>query len=241
MKTDPAAVPLGSIVRINIPDQIAAILRQFILVEDLSEGDQLPSERELARTLGVSHRAVREALGQLAGEGVIRKEHGRGNFVNSLGRDDLVSQLGPFELALPDLGALHEARAAIERGIMHLVAHRATEEDLAALEASIRSMERHARAGESFVADDLGFHLTLLRATENEALHGLQEIITTSVRLHDLWRSPQGLRRNAQPAAHILRAHRAILQALQERDGARACEAMHRHLTWRRTDGVQKP
>ncbi len=38
----------------------------------------LPSERDLARTLGVSRTTVRHALGLLESEGLVRAEHGRG-------------------------------------------------------------------------------------------------------------------------------------------------------------------
>jgi GntR family transcriptional repressor for pyruvate dehydrogenase complex len=232
---------LGSITRASIPDQVAAIVKRFILVEGLAEGDLIPSERQLAKMLGVSHRAVREALGVLAGEGVIRKEHGRGTFVNKVDEDQLVSQLGLFELALPDVNGLHEARAAIERGIMPLVAQQATDGDLQAMEACIASMEKHADAGASILADDIDFHLALLRATHNEALQGLREIITASVRLYSVWRDPRGLGRGHQTAAHIIRAHRSILEAIRERDGDKAYQAVHTHLTWRHQTDVQRP
>ncbi len=58
-------------------------LLQLILSGDLQEGDQLPGERVLASRLGVSHMTMRQATGYLVEKGVLRREHGRGTFVQN--------------------------------------------------------------------------------------------------------------------------------------------------------------
>jgi GntR family transcriptional regulator len=50
---------------------------------DLANSGQLPSEGELARTLGVSRPTVREALALLQVEGIVTRRHGSGSFVNA--------------------------------------------------------------------------------------------------------------------------------------------------------------
>ncbi len=47
-------------------------------------GDQLPSEPELAAAYSVSRATVREALQSLENEGVVRRVHGSGTFVNQV-------------------------------------------------------------------------------------------------------------------------------------------------------------
>ncbi|MFI1195091.1 GntR family transcriptional regulator [Micromonospora sp. NPDC020750] len=59
-------------------------LRELIGSEFRS-GDKLPNERELADRLEVSRATVREALGQLAGEGVVTRTWGIGTFVHDGG------------------------------------------------------------------------------------------------------------------------------------------------------------
>ncbi|GGM74996.1 transcriptional regulator [Longimycelium tulufanense] len=61
--------------------QVAADLREKIKSGNLSPGTQLPSERELVESYGVSRVTVRDAVGLLRSEGVVTVEHGRGVFV----------------------------------------------------------------------------------------------------------------------------------------------------------------
>jgi GntR family transcriptional regulator len=49
---------------------------------ELKENDQLPSERELCDSYGVSRTTVRQAMQQLENEGQIYKVHGKGTFVS---------------------------------------------------------------------------------------------------------------------------------------------------------------
>jgi DNA-binding GntR family transcriptional regulator len=52
--------------------------------EQYHPGDQLPSEPELAAAYAVSRATVREALQSLENEGVVRRVHGSGTFVNQV-------------------------------------------------------------------------------------------------------------------------------------------------------------
>lgn len=66
--------------------QIEERLAQRIEGGELVPGDQLPPERELARSLGVSRMTVRQALGSLAARGLLERGVGRGTFVRAPGR-----------------------------------------------------------------------------------------------------------------------------------------------------------
>jgi GntR family transcriptional regulator len=66
--------------------QIESDLRARISSGELSPGERLPAERDLARTLGVSRMTVRQALGVLAEAGLVERGVGRGTFVSSAGR-----------------------------------------------------------------------------------------------------------------------------------------------------------
>jgi GntR family transcriptional regulator len=61
--------------------QVKDLLRERIAMQRDEEHDQLPSERELARDLGVSRMTVRQAVRDLIAEGAIYTAPGRGTFL----------------------------------------------------------------------------------------------------------------------------------------------------------------
>jgi GntR family transcriptional regulator len=61
--------------------QVAGDIRKKIVAGEYHPGDQLPSERELVESYGVSRPTIRDAVGLLRAEGVLVAEHGRGVFV----------------------------------------------------------------------------------------------------------------------------------------------------------------
>jgi len=57
-------------------EQVADQLRELIVTGELPQGGRLPTETELARSLGVSRATVREALRLLAAQGLVRTAKG---------------------------------------------------------------------------------------------------------------------------------------------------------------------
>jgi DNA-binding GntR family transcriptional regulator len=76
----PEAAFQGLALRALYEKTIAFIL-QYIDENRLQEGEQLPIETRLAAQAGVSLVTVRRALSELAAQGVVRREQGRGTFV----------------------------------------------------------------------------------------------------------------------------------------------------------------
>ncbi|WP_432092300.1 GntR family transcriptional regulator [Streptomyces sp. bgisy100] len=62
-------------------ERIADELRQSIRAGELGPGDRLPAETKLAERYRRSVPTIRDALRLLQAEGLIEKQHGRGNFV----------------------------------------------------------------------------------------------------------------------------------------------------------------
>lgn len=63
--------------------QVKEHLLDWIDKNEYGQGDQLPSEAEMAKTLGVSRSTVREAYIMLEAEGVIVRKHGSGTFISN--------------------------------------------------------------------------------------------------------------------------------------------------------------
>ncbi|WP_344077529.1 GntR family transcriptional regulator [Streptomyces crystallinus] len=65
----------------KVYERIADELRESIRAGQLAPGDRLPTEAKLSDRFGRSVPTIREALRLLRDEGLIEKQHGRGNFV----------------------------------------------------------------------------------------------------------------------------------------------------------------
>lgn len=95
--------------------QLRDALRESIQRETLPAGSALPGEFELMGTYGVSRSVVRQALGELATEGLLVRHRGRGTVV-APGRQHhrLVTRAG-------DLPRQMEAAGAVVRTVLHRI------------------------------------------------------------------------------------------------------------------------
>lgn len=153
-------------------------IMELILDRGLDTGDPLPTESELAATLGVGRNTLRESLKVLQALGVIEIRHGFGMFVapstfNALA-DSLIFRArlslrhhGQEALQLVDL------RQALEAGLVGGAIEKTTTGQLAALEECVRRMEALAGAGKHFIEADAEFHHRLFEPLENELLASL--------------------------------------------------------------------
>jgi GntR family transcriptional regulator len=84
--------------------QLAAILRNAISDGDWPPGFALPSEADLCAMFGLSRTAVRQALAELAAEGLVHKEKGRGSFVRGPRAGFVVQEIRGFFEEMRDQG-----------------------------------------------------------------------------------------------------------------------------------------
>ncbi len=220
---------LGPIERVSLGEKIAVIISRLIFLENLSAGTQLPSERDLAATLGVSHRVIREALGILVGKGIIAKEHGRGAFVQSYNRARLEAELALPPAFYSDPAYVYETCFALEVGAMAVVVEQATEEDLAGLQAVIDQMQEKAVTGASTFREDLLFHQALLQATHNDLLQDMSQITIATSQLIVYYNPGLLHRTDPDRTMRAIQSHQAIVDAIRARDHAQATLAMLAH------------
>jgi GntR family transcriptional regulator, transcriptional repressor for pyruvate dehydrogenase complex len=182
-------------------------------------GDRMPSELELGAELGVSRSTVREAVWELTSLGVLEIQHGRGTFVRSLRPDLLLRSDSLLEHPNDRIREeLLEVRGIVEPEAASLAATRATDEEI---ERLCYDVERLGEAIGRGIAppEDLGFHLDLVRATHNAALWRVSGAIISFYQ----WDGHL-------PTEQDVIDHRAIYEAVRDRDATRARQAMCDHL-----------
>lgn len=156
------------------------MLKDMILSGELSEGQRLPSERDLAIRLGVARSSVREAIRELTAIGVLVTRRGAGTYVATLVPDRLFAAM-EFALRVhPDsILDLLQLRLLLEPTVAALAASRATPAQVAELN---RVLDLYRAA-----IDDPQFDVTAVEA--DERLHDLLLDMQPNVLLRAIVRS----------------------------------------------------
>jgi DNA-binding FadR family transcriptional regulator len=208
-----------------IVDQIRVLIRSG----ELAAGDRLPSERELCERFGVSRVTVREALRVLEANGLVEIRVGaRGGAFVTAPSSRLVGEGIADLITLSAMSAAEvtEARIVIELGIIPLVCERATEEDVAALYEICDRSSAALEDDEYPLALSAEWHARYAQSAHNAAVAMLVES------LHDPLIMSLERAREAAPL-HGRRGaeeHRALVDAIVDRDVPRATTLMKTHL-----------
>lgn len=218
----------------TMADRVARQLEDRIFGE-LDVGALLPSESDLAQSMGVSRLTVREATRKLQARGLIRISAGRRPVVaaptGSLVGDFFRSTLRRDPRAVLDL---LDVRMALEVHIAAAAAAQPSRASIAALQAAIDAMSATADPT-LFHEADIQFHESLAAATGNRLMAVLLEELSEPLRASRM-RSFAGHLERGGTAADVVEQHVAILACVRVRDSAGAAAAMRHHLQETETD-----
>jgi DNA-binding FadR family transcriptional regulator len=208
----------------GVHGQVVQRLGARIVGGHWAEGDVL-DVRALGDELDVSLTVMRESLKVLADKGLIDARQKRGTYVRSRSAWNLLdADVIRWRMAGGDgerlMRDLTDVRSVVEPAVARRAALRRTDADLAALDGALDAMER-ARGDLAAEADaDAAFHRALLAATGNELLARFDLILEPGLRERDRLVHAHGDADDPVPS------HRRLLDAVRDRDAARAELAM---------------
>lgn len=212
-QTDPGGriMKLDPSVQITVRDHVHRILRAAIIGGKFAPDEKI-NERQLAEQFGVSTTPIKEALRQLESEGLVQALPRRGVIIR-------------FNMGWAEEMIL--ARAALESMIGHLAAKRITDEACKALQATVRLMETATTSGnaDELIALNETFHEQIHRASRCEYLARLierQQFYDASIR--------RVIHSDPAERQRALGEHRAIAEAIVERNPDRAERSMRDHV-----------
>lgn len=213
---------------ISKTEQLARLLLDRIIDSNLRPGDSFGTEAEMLAQFKVSRPTLRESIRILESHGVVTLRPGPkgGVIINQPGVDFVAHALSVFlRLNNVPFVAILRARIAIEPALVRDAALHATEEDFQALEASIERMAKIGNDGAAFARENREFHGIIARASANPVLETFWSTISilASGEHH-------GLSYTATNRAHIIKAHRRILDACRRRQPDEAVREMTEHL-----------
>ncbi len=210
--------------RARLADEVAADLRKRIGARRFVTGEQLPTEKVLGDTYGVSRSVVREAIAQLKSESIVTVQQGRGVFV---------AQAQTALFRMPDalnereaLREIYELRRAVEVEAAGLAALRRNGADLDFLS---HELERMAD-GSVRASADVAFHVAVARATRNTLFEAFVRFLGAKLESaieSAVWNT---IKTHPDAIGEVLAEHTAIVAAIKRGDAQEAEAAMADHL-----------
>lgn len=193
-------------------DRVYELLKEHIVALDMVPGTPT-DENTLARLVGMPPKSMHEAVDRLVQEGWLE----RVDTQVKITEETLVSI---FRQSF-------EVRSVLEALCARLAAQRASEEQLDALQAIMPQFEEAARRADpqTWIQLDQRFHEAIYHAAGNVFLeNALKQLYTLDLRI---WY--QILNRMTD-LPRIVESHRAIVNALKERDERAAERALTKHI-----------
>jgi GntR family transcriptional repressor for pyruvate dehydrogenase complex len=160
---------------------------EYIDRENLSPGDRLAPERELAKKLGISRPSLREAIQVLQTQGRLIVKHGIGVF---LVEDEEAAKIREsLRASHHSVEELFQMREILEAPAVEWAAERRTDAQLDAIKRAATAL--NDAVSESTIDFDkvrlldMNFHLTIVKSAQNQFLNQtlgtLQEIMYRSM------------------------------------------------------------
>jgi GntR family transcriptional repressor for pyruvate dehydrogenase complex len=209
--------------RSRLYEDLGERLGQFARESKMVPGDRFPPERELAQQLRVSRTSIRQAMVVLQAQGFVDVRHGEGIFLRRMrGFGESLPKLLERRRRLPDV---LEAREALEVKLAELAATRRTKDDLTAMHAALRIMEKEIKTKGLGTGGDAAFHHAVAAAARNDVLLHLIDAMADAIQETRV----ESLSEPGRPP-RSLEAHRRILRAIEAGTPPQAAQEMRKHL-----------
>lgn len=218
---------MKAVEKVSIIDNVVSQLKEFIISDEISIGDKLPTEKAIYEKLNVGRSTVREAFRILQAMGFVEMKAGRGAFVarkTEEDKDSIVNWFITHEIEIIDF---IEVRMAIEPLAVKLAIERASQEEIDKLEEIYVKFKEAVDLSDTLLLStyDEAFHNQIIKSTHN------QLIISISDKISDVFAEYRSkafsVKENAKNA---LGPHKTILEAIKKRDTQKGQKAMLEHL-----------
>lgn len=208
----------------SVSGDVADHVRRLIHSGDLSPGDRLPAERELAAELGTARVSVREAIKNLnqAGYLTVRRGNRGGTFVAALD-EPYSAWLERMRDRGGELDAILDLRVAVEGHAAYLAALRRSNADIGMLRDTVSSLAESQTRG-SFRLADSQFHVGVTSAARSSRIAE-----TAMAARGDFFLPTDTLIFHEQIEVSV-NGHAAVLSAIESQDASGARDAMTDHI-----------
>ncbi len=206
--------------RVNLTDQIYEQIVTNIMQGAWAEGDKLPSESELADTMGVSRVSVRAAIQKACAIGLIETKVGEGSFVRKFNMADLFRQWYSLNLIDSDNLDINDCKSILQIGSVFLAIHRNSgiDEGVIQLKHIYGEMEKALKSKDidKFNESDFAFHKTVCQLSQNKLMSMLYDSV--SELLADIIRDKNRHAMLRGTMESLMDYHLQIINCIEKRD-----------------------
>ena len=167
----------------SVVQQVINALTEAMLNRELRPGDKIPTEAELAESMGVGRNSIREAIKILVYLGVLEIRRAEGTFVCEGFSESMIDPMiyGIILDKEDSYENLMELRELIEVGVMQLAMQKIQEADLHILKEKLNRMEKEIEKGpenveNAFLADN-EFHNTISDMGKNPLVNKINQVV----------------------------------------------------------------
>ena len=227
----PPPVDGGPSRRQKLSERIANSLRQDFLSGQISVGQKLPTEAQLAESFDVSRTVIREAIAALSADGLLETRQGAGIFVIGHQSSAPIIRQDRSSNISHALNVL-EVRIALEAEGAALAATRRNASQEAQIQESFFEFDRLLQLGKPTGQADFAFHRSIAEATNNPFYVEVLDALGGRTIPCDVT-SPYATEEilSVSYQAGLQREHLAILNAISAGDATGARDAMRAHLS----------
>ena len=225
----------------RIADIVARDLEQRILEGSLKAGDRLPSERALALELNISRPSLREAIQKLVHKGLLETKHGGGTVVTDRLQASFSDPWQDMLQAHPLLQTdMLEFRHMLEGEAAKLAAERATDVDLASIDAAYAALEKAYESDDmaACIETDVAFHQAIADASHNSLIGHLWASLMRVIHGH-VSDNLVHLRANPKQWSQLRAQHKAIWETVRKHEPDAAMQTSREHIDFVRQSMIE--
>ena len=200
-------------------------IKDLVQTGVLTEGDKLPTERELSLQLDLSRNSIREALRTMETLGIIESRQGSGNYlVGNIGKAFKETLIMMLLMSKINYREINEVRRAIELQAYEIALYKMSEEQLSKLNERLNALE-YAN-NQDRIKSDREFHHELVAITNNTIMIAIMEAMA------DVFE--EGIAHNLQEMNEKdrnkeMQYHKEIVECMQKKELQRGLRAVSKH------------
>lgn len=220
-------------------DFITRDLERRIVSGDLPDNTPLPAEKDLGSEYNASRTVIREVITALTNRGMLENRPRFRPVVRKPGFDAAFNTMGSIVSHLINTSegveTLFQSRVFLERSLVREAAIRAQSSDIRDLRSALQANKEAIDSSEDFYQTDIQFHRVFYSIPRNPIFTSLHQAYTQWLAAHwvKMERSPERNARNYE-------SHKAIFEAILERDADAAESLLEKHLeqAWEQVKGT---